>query len=35
MSKLKEIREKILVNIKDVAGANKEKIEDAYKRVIR
>ena len=35
MSELKEIREKILVNIKDVAGANKEKIEDAYKRVMK
>ena len=35
MSELKEIREKILVNIKEVAGANKEKIEDAYKRVMK
>ena len=35
MSGLKEIREKILVNIKEVVGANEEKIEDAYKRVMR
>ena len=35
MSELKEIREKILVNIKEVAEANKEKIEDAYKRVMK
>lgn len=35
MSDLKEIREKILVNIKEVAGANKEKIEYAYKRVMK
>lgn len=35
MSVLKEIREKILVNIKEVAGENKEKIEDAYKRVMK
>ena len=35
MSELKEIREKILVNIKEVAGANKEKIEDAYRRVMK
>ena len=35
MSELKEIRERILVNIKEVAGANKEKIEDAYKRVMK
>ena len=35
MSELKEIREKILVNIKEVAAQNKEKIEDAYKRVMK
>lgn len=35
MSELKEIREKILVNIKDVVGQNKEKVEDAYKRVMK
>lgn len=35
MSELKEIREKILVNIREVVGANKEKIEDAYKRVMK
>lgn len=35
MSELKEIREKILVNIKEVAEANKEKIEEAYKRVMK
>ena len=35
MGELKEIREKILVNIREVAGANKEKIEDAYKRVMK
>lgn len=35
MSELKEVREKILVNIKEVAGANKEQIEDAYKRVMK
>ena len=35
MSELKEIREKVLVNIKEVAGQHKEKIEDAYKRVMK
>ena len=35
MSELKEIREKILVNIIEVAGENKEKIEDTYKRVMK
>ena len=35
MSELKEIREIILVNIKEVARDNKEKIEDAYKRVMK
>ena len=35
MSELKEIREKILVNIKEVVRENKEKVEDAYKRVMR
>ena len=35
MSELKEIRERILLNIKAVAGANKEKIEDVYKRVMK
>ncbi len=35
MSELREIREKILVNIKEVAGQNKEKVEDAYKRVMK
>ena len=35
MSELKEIREKILVNIKEVARQNKEKITDAYKRVMK
>ena len=35
MSELKEIREKILVNIKEVVRENKEKVEDTYKRVMR
>ena len=35
MSELKEIREVVLVNIREVAGANKEKFEDAYKRVMK
>ena len=35
MSELKEIREKILVNIKEVAGQNKENIIDAYYRVMK
>ena len=35
MSELKEIREKILVNIKEVVEQNKEKIEDAYKRIMK
>ena len=30
MNGLREIREKILVNIKEVAGQNKENIIDAY-----
>ena len=33
MSELKKMREKVLVNIKEVAGQNKEIIKDAYKRV--
>ena len=35
MSELKEIREIIVVNIKEVVGQNKEVVEDAYKRVMR
>ena len=35
MSELKEIREKILVNVKEVVKQNKEKIEDVYKRVMK
>lgn len=35
MSELKEIRERILVNLKEVVGQNKEKVEDAYKRVMK
>ena len=35
MSELKEIREIILVNIKEVVRENKEKVEEAYKRVMR
>ena len=35
MSELKEIREIILVDIKEVVRKNKEKVEDAYKRVMR
>ena len=35
MSELKEIRERILVNIKDVVRQNKESVEDAYKRVMK
>lgn len=35
MSELKEIRAIILVDIKEVAKQNKEKIMDAYKRVIK
>ena len=34
MSELKEIREIILTDIKEVSMQNKEKIMDAYKRVI-
>lgn len=35
MSELREIREKILVNIKEVGKQNKEKIIDAYYRVMK
>lgn len=35
MSEFKEIREIILINIKDVVRENKEKIEDAYQRVMK
>ena len=35
MSELKEIREKVLVNIKEIARQYKSKIEDAYKRVMK
>ncbi len=35
MSELKEIREIVLVDIKEVVRQNKEKVEDAYKRVMR
>jgi len=35
MSELKEIKEIILVDIKEVVRKNKEKVEDAYKRVMR
>ena len=35
MSELKEIREKILVNIKEVVEQNREKVEDAYKQVMK
>lgn len=35
MSELKEIREKVLVNVKEVAGQNEEMIKDAYKRVMK
>mgnify|MGYP003291666161 CR=1 FL=1 len=35
MSELKEIREIILVDIKEVVRQNKEKVGDAYKRVMR
>lgn len=35
MSELKEIREKILVNIKEVVEQNKEKVEDAYERIMQ
>ena len=35
MNGLREIREKILVNIKEVAGQNKENIIDAYYRVMK
>lgn len=35
MGELKEIREKILVNIKEVAQQNTEMIKDAYKRVMK
>ena len=35
MSGLREIREKILVNIKEVAGQNKEKIIESYKMVMK
>ena len=35
MSELKEIREIILVDIKEVVRQNREKVEDAYKRVMR
>ena len=35
MSELKEIREIVLTDIKEVVRQNKEKVEDAYKRVMR
>lgn len=35
MSELKEIREIVLTDIKEVVRKNKEKVEDAYKRVMR
>ncbi len=35
MSELKEIREKILVNVKEVAEKNEEKLIEAYKRVMK
>ena len=35
MSELKEIREVFLADIKEVVRMNKEKVEDAYKRVMR
>ena len=35
MSELREIREKALVNLKEVVGQNKEKIEEAYEWVMR
>ena len=35
MSELKEIREQILLNMKEVAENNKEMIKDAYKRVMK
>lgn len=35
MSELREIREIIIVDMKDVAAQNKEKIEDAYNRVMK
>lgn len=35
MSELNEIREIILVNIKEVVGQNKEMVKDAYKRVMK
>ena len=33
MSELKEIREKILVNIKEVVRENKEKVEEMYEEI--
>lgn len=35
MSELREIREKALVNVKEVVGQNKEKINEAYEWVMR
>ena len=35
MSGLKEIKEIILADIKEVVRDNKEKVEEAYKRVMR
>ena len=35
MSELKEIREIVLVDIKEIVRQNKEKVEEAYKRVMR
>ena len=35
MSELKEIREIILVDIKEIASRNKEMIKDAYERVMK
>lgn len=35
MGELKEIRERVLADIKEVVRQNKEKVEDAYERVMR
>ena len=35
MGELKEIRERVLADIKEVVRQNKEKVEDAYKRVMK
>lgn len=35
MSELREIRERVIIDIKDVVVQNKEKVEDAYNRIMK